>query len=142
MIVGNILKAKGGSVVTLDRDQTIAGAIELLNRHNIGALVVVDQNGAVTGILSERDIVRRLQDAHEHLLAKRVGDCMTPNPVTCTPQSTIDELMGIMTTRRIRHMPVVENGVLVGVMSIGDVVKRKIEEAEADAEKLREYIAS
>lgn len=142
MNVGNILTKKGAQPVTLTESASVADALALLYQHNIGALIVVERSGAVTGIISERDIVRRLHDTGTEVLNHPVAACMTAKPFHCTPQATVADVMQTMTTKRVRHMPVLEQGRLVGVISIGDVVKRKIEEAEEEAEALREYIAS
>ncbi|HEY8595781.1 MAG: CBS domain-containing protein [Alphaproteobacteria bacterium] len=142
MNVAQILEGKGADVFTVNSDARISEAVDLLNANNIGALVVVDTAGRVVGILSERDIVRRLSGDRAAVLAGAISQVMTAKPFTCTRATEIDELMHIMTDKRIRHMPVVEDGELVGVVSIGDVVKRKIEEIEHEAAALREYITS
>lgn len=143
MNVGNILSAKNTQPVTLIETSNIAEALAILYQHNIGALIVTDNIGQVSGIVSERDIVRRLHDTGTDVLNHPVAACMTANPFHCTPEATVAEVMQVMTHRRVRHMPVIgANGKLVGVISIGDVVKRKIEEAEEETEALREYIAS
>lgn len=142
MNVGHMLTRKGAQPITLTEDKTVSEALALLYQHNIGALIVVDRSGAVTGIISERDIVRRLHDTGTEVMHHPVAACMTAKPFHCVPESTVAEVMQIMTHRRIRHMPVLDKGRLVGVISIGDVVKRKIEEAEGEAEALREYISS
>lgn len=142
MLVDTILHTKGVLVHTLPETGSLGDAVALLNRHNIGAVVITDAGGAIVGILSERDIVRRLGADPAGALALRIGDCMTRGVVTCTRQTPIAEVMERMTRHRIRHMPVAEAGELIGIVSIGDVVKLKIEEAEHEAEVLREYIAS
>lgn len=142
MNVGNILTRKGTQPVTVTESANVADALALLYQHNIGALIVVEGSGTVTGIISERDIVRRLHDTGTEVLHHPVAACMTARPFHCTPEATVTDVMATMTTRRIRHMPVLDKGQLIGVISIGDVVKRKIEEAEDEAEALREYIAS
>lgn len=142
MLVDTILQTKGALVHTLPQTASLGDAVALLNRHNIGAVVITDTGGGIVGILSERDIVRRLGGDAPAALALRIGDCMTRGVVTCTRQTTIAEVMERMTRLRIRHMPVAEAGSLIGIISIGDVVKHKIEEAEREAEVLREYIAS
>ncbi len=142
MKVEHILHAKGSDVYTVSGAMTVKDAVELLGGRNIGAVVVKDEAGKVAGIFSERDVVRRLQTEGPAALARQIADCMTKNPFTCTRETTVDELMGVMTQKRIRHMPVVENGALVGIVSIGDVVKRKIDNAEREAAALKEYIAS
>lgn len=142
MKVEHILHAKGADVFSVRDDDTIAGAVSVLNEKNIGAVVVRNDAGAVVGILSERDIVRRLGEKGAGALSLRVSDCMTPKPFTCSPDATIDDVMGQMTDKRIRHLPVTDGDKLVGVISIGDVVKRKIEEAEQEAKALKDYISS
>ena len=142
MLVETILQTKGTTVHTLPRNGTLADAVAMLNARNIGALVVTEDDGRIVGILSERDIVRRLGDGQAAALALPIADCMSRDVFTCTRETPISEVMEQMTRRRIRHMPVVENGRMVGIVSIGDVVKRKIEETEQEAEALREYIAS
>lgn len=142
MLVDTILHTKGIVVHTLPQSGTLADAVVALNAHNIGAVVVTNDKGAVVGILSERDIVRRLGKDPQGALALHIRDCMTKGVVTCARLTPIAEVMERMTRLRIRHMPVVEDGALVGIVSIGDVVKHKIEEVEHEAEVLREYIAS
>lgn len=142
MKVAHILQSKGVDVYAVTLVMTVKDAIELLGEKNIGAVVVKDEAGRVAGIFSERDVVRRLKSEGPAALARPVGDCMTKEPFTCTLETTVDELMGVMTTRRIRHMPVIEDGRLAGIVSIGDVVKRKIDDAEREAAALKEYIAS
>ena len=142
MSVESILKSKGVEVFAVGAADTVATAVQMLGTRNVGAVIVKDGDGRVAGILSERDVVRRLSKEGPAVLDRPVSACMTPNPYTCTRATTIDELMAEMTAKRIRHMPVVENGALVGVVSIGDVVKRKIESAEQEAAALKDYIAS
>ncbi|SEQ02461.1 CBS domain-containing protein [Devosia sp. YR412] len=142
MFVETILQTKGGTVHTLPASATLAEAVAALNAHNIGALVITSPGGAIAGILSERDIIRRLGTDPAATLALRTADCMTQRPTTCNRDTAIAEVMEQMTRLRIRHMPVLENGALVGIISIGDVVKRKIEDAEHEADALKEYIAS
>jgi len=141
MLVDNILRTKGGTVTTLEETQTLADAVAALNAHNIGALVILSPSGAIAGILSERDIIRRLGTDAGAALALPIRVCMTRDVVTSTRATQIAEVMELMTRRRIRHMPIVDNGALVGLVSIGDVVKAKIEEAEHETEVLKEYIA-
>lgn len=142
MHVEEILRTKGREVYTVEVTQTLAETIALLNKVNIGAVVVLDANGDIAGILSERDIVRRMSGDLESLQATPVGDCMTAKPKTCALGDTVDQVMKVMTGGRFRHLPVAENGKLIGLVSIGDVVKRKIELAEEEAARLRDYIAS
>jgi CBS domain-containing protein len=142
MRVETILNTKGGKVHTLGEHQTLADAVALLNSNNIGAVVITTQNGEIAGILSERDIVRRLGTHAHQALALPIREVMTKGVFTCTRDSDIDEVMESMTAHRIRHMPVAENLRLIGIISIGDVVKHKIEQAEHEAAALKEYIAS
>ena len=162
MQVENILQSKGMTVHTVLAHAPISDAIRMLNEHRIGAVVVVADNGSVAGILSERDIVRNLAGDPAGLLKRAVREVMTTTVIscgrrtdlselmermtttviTCDRRTDISQLMERMTTHRIRHIPIVEDGQLVGIVSIGDVVKRKIEEAEQEALALREYIAS
>ena len=142
MLVQNILDAKGGSILTVPSDARVADAVAVLNQHRIGAVVVVAADGTVAGILSERDVVRRLADDPTRLLASPVTACMTERVFTCERSTSVAALMEQMTQRRVRHIPVLENGRLVGIVSIGDIVKGKIEEAEREAAELRDYIAA
>jgi len=141
MQVENILQSKGRAVTTVTAGSTIAEAVALLNTKKIGAVVVVDGK-RVVGILSERDVVRHLGTDWAALATRPVSDVMTRNVVSVSRFASVADVMERMTERRIRHMPIVENGDLVGIVSIGDVVKRKIEETEQEATALKEYIAS
>jgi CBS domain-containing protein len=140
MNVETILRNKGNRVATIRSDATIADAVESLRRQGIGALVVSD-DGGVDGILSERDIVAALADDGALLLSRPVAEVMTRTVLTCDPQDTVAELMAEMTNRRIRHFPVVEDGKLCGIVSIGDVVKSRLDEIEFEASSLRSFIA-
>jgi len=142
MQVEYILQSKGMTVHTVLAHAPISEAVRMLNENRIGAVVVLADNGEVAGILSERDIVRHIGDEPAALLKRAVREVMTSPVITCDRRTTISELMEQMTQHRIRHIPIVDNGELVGIVSIGDVVKRKIEEAEQEALALREYIAS
>ncbi len=142
MKVHDMLKQKGDSVEAIARNQTMEQAVSLLGGKNIGALVVIEPDGSVCGILSERDIVRHLSITGTAILDSTIEGFMTKNVVTCTKENDLNEIMALMTKRRIRHLPVVEEGKLAGIISIGDVVKRKIELAEQEAENLKQYIAT
>ncbi len=142
MKVINILQSKGAEVFAVSEADTVGNAVALLNDKNIGAVVVKDKAGAVSGILSERDIVRRLKSHGPALMTAPVGDCMTARPHTCRPDDSVDDLMTMMTQKRVRHLPVVHDGKLLGLVSIGDVVKRKIEDIEREAAELKHYISS
>ncbi|WDR04012.1 CBS domain-containing protein [Devosia algicola] len=142
MLVDTILGAKGSDVKTLPASAAVADAIDMLNTYNIGAVVVASDDGTVIGIFSERDVVRHISKKSVDALARPISALMTTSVVTCTRETSIDDIMERMTSRRIRHVPVIENNKLIGIISIGDVVKYKIEQAERDAEALRDYIAS
>ncbi len=141
MNIGNILSKKGSLVYTVNIDKKVNDAIEVLNAHNIGVVVIVDNDNKIKGILSERDIIRKMEDHSASIYVAPVKSCMTPDPFTCDKGATIDEVMNIMTKYKIRHLPVVEDDILVGLVSIGDIVKRKIEQTEQEAAALRDYIA-
>ncbi|MDE2165138.1 MAG: CBS domain-containing protein [Alphaproteobacteria bacterium] len=141
MNVESILKAKGHQVVTIAPVAAVAEAAALLRRMGIGALVVSVDGRRLDGIVSERDIVHALADRGAAALDLRVADLMTRRVVTCAPGETVAELMAEMTRRRIRHLPVVEHGRLVGLVSIGDVVKNRLEEMEEETTSLRQFIA-
>ena len=142
MNVETILRSKGRSVVTIAPDATIAAATALLRAKGIGALVVSADGATVAGILSERDIVHALAERGAALLDLPVAALMTRHVFTCKPGDSIAELMAEMTQHRIRHLPVVENGRLVGIVSIGDVVKNRLDEVEDEASSLRQFITS
>jgi CBS domain-containing protein len=142
MQVRHILREKGREVVTITSDATLSEAAQLLARRRIGALVVADGQGGIVGILSERDIVRAVADQSVRALGQDIGRHMTRAVSTCTESDSIDDLMETMTHCRFRHMPVVENDRLCGIVSIGDVVKTRIAETVREAASLREYIAA
>jgi CBS domain-containing protein len=140
MNVESILRNKGGNVITVRPEVKVVAAIALLRRHGIGALVVSKDGASVDGILSERDIVHALADHGEQALGREVAQLMVRRVVTCKPGDTVADLMALMTERRIRHLPVVEGGVLTGIISIGDVVKNRLDEVESEATSMREFI--
>lgn len=142
MQVSAILNEKGREVVTADPDTPIAEIVVTLKDRGIGAVIVAGEGDIPAGILSERDIVRAMPKHGAKLMTMRASDLMTREVVTCTLEHTIDEVMKIMTEGRFRHLPVIEGGKLVGVISIGDAVKRRLGELEAEAGALRSYIAS
>lgn len=143
MNVEAILKTKGDKVVTIKPDATVAEAARTLKRSRIGALVVSDDGTNVVGIVSERDIVGGLadQDAKDTILATPVSALMTSEVLTCAPEDTVQHCMSVMTERRVRHLPVVKDGRMIGVVSIGDVVKNRLDELESEAGFLRDMIA-
>jgi len=142
MQVKAILQSKGTAVYTVSAGARVADAIAMLNKHNIGAVIVIDADKKLAGIISERDVVRLLGRDPDTALRRPISECMTTNVVTTTRDAPIATLMEQMTRYRIRHIPIVEEGEILGIVSIGDVVKRKIEETEQEATALREYIAS
>lgn len=142
MTVRKILNLKGSDVVTIAPDKKLLDAIALLAKHRIGALIVTGKNGEVTGVLSERDIVRLLSNKDNNRFENTVSSAMTSAVKSCKPDDSIQHIMHVMTAGRFRHMPVVENGKLAGVISIGDVVKLRLEEMERESEQLKEYIAT
>jgi CBS domain-containing protein len=143
MLIEHILATKGHDVVTVRRSATVADAAAVLRSHRIGAVIVSDDEGAtVSGILSERDIVRVLADHGAQALTQSVASAMTSDVFTCDPTATIEQLMGTMTEHRIRHIPVLADGRLVGVVSIGDVVKHRLGELSTEAQALHDYVTS
>lgn len=142
MTVKSILEAKGREVVTVEPATTLHEAARLLGEKRIGAVVVTDAGGRIAGILSERDIVRVIGTSGAAGLAVPVTEAMTRKVNTCTESHTINEVMEIMTRSRFRHLPVEKGGRLDGIISIGDVVKRRIEDVEQEAEQIRTYIAT
>lgn len=142
MLVSQILKDKGDLVFTASPHETVGAAAALLHTRRVGAMVVVDAEEAIVGILSERDIVRVIAKEGASALTRPIAGCMSAEVIFAQPEETIDALLGRMTDRRIRHLPVVRNGRLAGIISIGDLVKYKINEAQAEAEGLKAYIAA
>jgi CBS domain-containing protein len=140
MHVATILKQKGRAVTTAKPSTTLLEVVCKLAAKRIGAIVVVGVQGAVVGILSERDIVRALSLQGPGCLEQPVSEIMTREVITCQETDTLDEIMAIMTARRFRHLPVVADGALVGIMSIGDVVKHHVAEVTMEATAMREYI--
>jgi CBS domain-containing protein len=139
--IADLLRHKGSEVMTAAPGLSVSGLLEDLARHNIGAMVVVDETGTLVGIVSERDVVRRLNERGAEVLRAPVSEIMTTQVVTCEPGEAVDNLAAIMTKRRIRHMPVVEDNRLVGLVSIGDVVRSRIQQLESQSELLESYIA-
>ncbi len=140
MIVKHILEGRRGNVITIEPTADLAAAAKLLAERHIGAVVILGADHRIIGILSERDIVRACADHGPTALHEPVGPVMTRDVQTCSETDTIESLMGRMTAGKFRHMPVVEQGKLVGIMSIGDVVKSRVEEIEHEAAALRDYI--
>ena len=142
MNVAAILKQKGREVFTTTPDTSLLDITKLLGLHGIGCVVITGIEGKVVGIVSERDVVREIARAGSRVLKEPVETCMTKIVVTCREADTIDRIMAEMTAHRFRHMPVVERGRLSGIVSIGDVVRMRIAEAEMEAAAMREYIAT
>ena len=138
MHVSDILSTKDGAVLSVRDTDSIAVACRSLTENRIGALVVLDAASKVVGILSERDIVRGLSEQREKVLTLQVKDLMTGRIYVCKPQDLIKDVMGWMTDRRIRHLPVVQDGALIGIVSIGDVVKHRLTEVQTEANVLRD----
>jgi CBS domain-containing protein len=142
MNVASILKLKGRSVATARPSETVQDIAAKLGSRRIGAIVIVGENGHVDGIVSERDIVRVIGEQGAAALAKPVGDVMTKDVVACHESNALDELMQLMTDGRFRHLPVMEDGTLVGIVSIGDVVKNHVAEVEMEVSSMRSYLAT
>ncbi|MFZ4604903.1 MAG: CBS domain-containing protein [Caulobacter sp.] len=141
MLVSQILKDKGDLVFTAGPGETVGAVAALLYSRRVGAMVVVDGE-SVVGIVSERDIVRMVAEEGGGALNRPINVCMTRDVVFATPAETVDSLLTRMTDRRIRHLPVMRDGRLAGIISIGDLVKHKISEIEAEADGLKAYIAA
>jgi CBS domain-containing protein len=139
MRIADVLRNKGAAVVTINPDATVTELLAGLDKHNIGAMVVVGPDGVV-GIVSERDVVRQLHIHGASVLSRPVSKIMTAVVSTCSKTDTVDSLNSLMTENRVRHVPVLDNGKLIGIVSIGDVVKTRMEELEAEHEQLQSYI--
>ena len=142
MTVKAILDAKGHDVFTLGPNERLSAAVKALADHRIGALVVTNGDLKIVGILSERDIVRAIAKDGGGALDQAIRNVMTPKVKICNESHTVNDVMEIMTAGRFRHLPVEKNGFLDGIVSIGDVVKRRIEDAEREAEEIKQYIAT
>ena len=140
MTVKGILSRKGNSVVTLEPNASLATAIKVLAERRIGALVITGADHRIVGILSERDIVRTLAERGPAALSDPLADVMTRKVVTCTQSETVCEIMERMTAGKFRHIPVVEQGRLIGIVSIGDIVKSRVEDMEKESAALQDYI--
>ncbi len=140
--VSSVLKHKGHDVVTVAPQQTVTSVVEVLARNRIGAVPVINEEGRIIGIISERDIIVGLSKHAEAVLKLPAEQLMTRDVKTCASKDQLVDIMEVMTLQRIRHLPVVENGALHGIVSIGDVVKQRLEEVQSEAEDLRRYIRS
>ncbi len=141
MQVSDLLRRKGSDVATIVATTTVSDAVAMLAEHGIGALVVSDDGRTVDGIVSERDIVRRLAADGAATLELTAADVMTADVVTCVPSDPLDSLMTTMTTGRFRHLPVTNEDALVGIISIGDVVNARVRQLETETEQLTNYIS-
>lgn len=137
MLAEHILRRKGRDTITIAPDASIEKAVDALSEYEIGALIVVDADGDVAGLLSERDVVRTVSDRGHEALDAAVRSVMTAEVLTCTPQDGVKDLMEVVTRRRVRHLPVLDDGDLNGMISIGDLLKTRIEEVETEQEILR-----
>jgi CBS domain-containing protein len=142
MNVATILKLKGRQVATARPDATLFEIATKLSQRRIGAMVIVGDSGHVDGIVSERDIIRAIAEGGPAALNNTVSTVMTQNVVSCSEKSAIDELMELMTEGRFRHLPVMEDGSLVGIISIGDVVKNHVAEVEMEVSAMRSYLST
>lgn len=140
MRIADILRSKGSAVATVTQTTTVTALLAELAVRNIGAMVVVGPDGSPVGIVSERDVVRTLQDRGAEMLRGPVADIMSGPILTCTPDDRVDDLAAMMTEHRVRHVPVLADGRLAGIVSIGDVVKNRLEELAAERQQLEAYI--
>lgn len=139
MRIADVLRNKGGAVVTIDPEAPVVDLLSGLAEHNIGAMMVVGPDG-VCGVVSERDVVRELHAHGASMLARPVSAIMTTFVATCTKADSVYAVSVMMTKKRVRHVPVLDDGRLTGIVSIGDVVKSRIEELKAEQEQLQSYI--
>ncbi len=142
MDVATILRSKGSEVTTAPPETSVADIAQILKGQGIGAIVISSDGAQVHGIVSERDILRALADHGAEILDREVSEFMTAGVFTCSPEDRVNDLMAIMTERRIRHLPVTVDGELTGIVTIGDLVKHRLDEIEREADALRSYISS
>lgn len=140
MRISDILRNKGSDVVTIRTDATLADLLDLLAEHRIRAVVVSDDGTAVAGIVSEHDVVGHVHRSGMPAGQVRMRDLMTPDPVICSPEDKIEDLARAMTDRRVRHLPVVVEGSLVGIVSIGDLVKQQLDHLQHERDQLINYV--
>ena len=140
--VSSVLKHKGHEVVTVAPDQTVTAVVKVLAQNRIGAVPVVNEQGQIIGIISERDIIRGMAQHAGSVLTLAADKLMSRDVKTCSSEDQLDDLMEVMTRQRIRHLPVIADGALHGIVSIGDVVKQRLDEVQSEAEELRNYISS
>jgi CBS domain-containing protein len=141
MRISDVLQTKGSSVTTLEASTTVRELVEVLAERGIGAVIVSSDGRSPAGMVSERDVVRQLRSRADDLLEQTLDRIMTTNVVVCEPADKIDSVLQLMTERRIRHVPVVDEGVVVGIVSIGDLVKSRIDELRQERDQLTNYIS-
>ena len=142
VLISDVIRSKGDLVVTIAPDDTVKVLIDRLDEHGIGALVVSTDGKTIGGIVSERDVVRRLHRDGAAVLEQQVSDIMTADVKTAAPEDNIEDTARVMTQARVRHLPVVSGGALVAIISIGDVVKHRIDELQSERDQLTAYIQS
>jgi CBS domain-containing protein len=142
MLLKDILKNKGGQPVTVPPTATVADAIRAMNDHKVGSVVIPNMDGSPAGIFTERDVLDLCAEGRTDFARMTIPPCMTCDIIAGNLDDKVGDVLAIMTAKRFRHMPVVENGKMVGVVSIGDLVKAKLEETAVEAQNLREYITS
>ncbi|HWA00290.1 MAG TPA: CBS domain-containing protein [Caulobacterales bacterium] len=142
MLIAHVIRDKGANVHTLTADATLEQAAKELHARKVGALVVMGDDGALMGVLSERDIVREVSRRGAACLGERVASAMSRDVITATPDETVDDGLARMTDRRIRHLPILAEGKLVGIVSIGDLVKHRIAAVEMEAAAMVAYIST
>jgi len=142
MRVSNLLATKGHEVATISQERSVSDAVQMLKERRIGALVVTGADAPLAGIFSERDVVRALAESGAAALDLKVADLMSSEVTTCDESTSVTDLMGLMTAKRIRHVPVVHEGQLVGMVSIGDVVKARFDELEHEKQDLLDYVSA
>lgn len=142
MQLKEVLKNKGGQPVTVSTTATVADAIRAMSDYRVGSVMVPYADGTPAGIFTERDVLRLCAEGRTDFTNMPIRPCMTCDITTCRPSDTVSEAMAVMTAKRFRHIPVVEDGKLIGVVSIGDLVKAKLEETAQEAQALREYITT
>ncbi len=140
MRIRDVLAGKGSAVATIGPDRPVTELLAEMSAHNVGAMVVVGGGGEIVGIVSERDVVRRLHETGAGMLRSTLAEIMTTGVVTCGPDDSVESLNVLMTDHRIRHIPVVADGRLVGIVSIGDVVKSRIDQLKQEQNQLEAYI--
>ena len=142
MRVSNLLATKGHEVATISQERSVSDAVQMLKERRIGALVVTGADAPLAGIFSERDVVRAIAESGAAALDLKVADLMSSEVTTCDESTSVTDLMGLMTAKRIRHVPVVHEGQLVGMVSIGDVVKARFDELEHEKQDLLDYVSA